>query len=411
MEGHPYTWEKSRGTTRWVEERLDRVFVNEDWRFLFPTNKVQNLIAPTSDHSSLFLQVSVWRPRTRGYRFRFENCWLREEGCSDIVMESWKKIENVDIRRRIEMCGTELKKWGDKLVQDFKHRLRKCRDTMDRFCGLRDQFSIQCFREAEAEYSKILGQQEIFWKQRAKQHWLQGGDCNTKYFHTYASSRRKKNQILHLKNSEGDWVNWSTGLGDLMENYYSKLFKSTAVREEGVLDCIEERLNSSHNAELTQEFTEEEVKQAVFAMHPDKSSGPDGMNPSFYQIFWSIIGNDVAKECCRILEVGEVPDNLNDSLVVFIPKKKRPEMMGDLRPISLCNVMMKIVSKMLANRLKGLLPNIISETQSAFVSGRLITDNAIVALEINHWMHRKTKGKIGYTALKIDMSKAYDRVE
>lgn len=135
------------------------------------------------------------------------------------------------------------------------------------------------------------------------------------------------------------------------------------------------------------------------------------MNPGFYQKFWSIIGKDVAKECCRMLEVGEIPDKLNDTLVVLIPKKTRLETVGDLRPISLCNVMMKIVSKMLANRLKGLLPNLISENQSAFVPGRLITDNVIAAFEINHWMHRKTKGKVGFSALKIDMSKAYDKVE
>lgn len=84
--------------------------------------------------------------------------------------------------------------------------------------------------------------------------------------------------------------------------------------------------------------------------------------------------------------------------------------MNDVRPISLCNVMMKIITKMFANRLKVLLPRIISETQSAFIPGRLITYNVIGAFEINHWMHRKTQGKVGFSALKIDMSKVYDRV-
>lgn len=85
--------------------------------------------------------------------------------------------------------------------------------------------------------------------------------------------------------------------------------------------------------------------------------------------------------------------------------------MGDLRPISLCNVMMKIITKMLANRMKKVLLGVIFEAQSSFIPGRFITDNVITAYEVNHWMKKKLQGKMGYTALKIDMSKAYDRVE
>lgn len=150
---------------------------------------------------------------------------------------------------------------------------------------------------------------------------------------------------------------------------------------------------------------------ALFSMHPDKSPGPDGMNPAFSQRFWNIIGPDTVKECRQILSSGKIPQNLNDTLVVLIPKKANPEVLADLRPISLCNVLIKIITKMLANRMKNLLSLIISEEQSAFIPGRLITDNVIAAFEINHWMRRKTQGRVGYSALKIDMSKAYDRIE
>ena len=101
---------------------------------------------------------------------------------------------------------------------------------------------------------------------------------------------------------------------------------------------------------------------------------------------------------------------INGTNIVLIPKKKNPESMGDLRSISLCNIV-KIITKTLANRLKLILPDILSEAQSAFVPGQLITDSVILAFEIQHYFKRKTQRKEGVAALKMDMSKAYDRVE
>lgn len=107
----------------------------------------------------------------------------------------------------------------------------------------------------------------------------------------------------------------------------------------------------------------------------------------------------------------KLSDNLNDTLLVLFPKKKNLQRMTDLRPISLCNVIYKIIGKVLANRLKVLLPLVVSENQSAFLKGRLISDNIMISFEVLHYLKRKQQGKVRYMAMKLDLSKAYDRVE
>jgi hypothetical protein len=104
-------------------------------------------------------------------------------------------------------------------------------------------------------------------------------------------------------------------------------------------------------------------------------------------------------------------ESINATYIALIPKMINPTKVSDYRPISLCNVFYKILSKVLANRLKVILPHLISKNQSAFIPGRLISNNILVAYETLHTMHARMWGRVGYMALKLDMSKAYDRVE
>jgi hypothetical protein len=110
------------------------------------------------------------------------------------------------------------------------------------------------------------------------------------------------------------------------------------------------------------------------------------------------------------LDTGQFPTALSTTNIALIPKGNVQKSMKDWRPIALCNVLYKIIAKVLANQLKEVLPKCVSHHQSAFVQERSILDNAMVAIEIVHYMRTKTTGKAGCVALKLDISKAYDRM-
>ena len=146
-------------------------------------------------------------------------------------------------------------------------------------------------------------------------------------------------------------------------------------------------------------------------MHPQKAPDLDGMPSLFFQHYWPIVGNLVTKAVLDFLNFGITPPMFNETHIVLIPKVNQPRRVTKYKPISLCNVIYKLAAKTLANRLKKVLPAIISDTQSAFVNGKLITNNVLVAFETMHQISQRKIGRQGEMAVKLDMSKAYDRME
>lgn len=129
-------------------------------------------------------------------------------------------------------------------------------------------------------------------------------------------------------------------------------------------------------------------------MNPLGTAGPDGFPAHFYQSHWPIIHKDVCYFVLNVLNNQETLDLVNSTYITFIPKVKNASKVGGFQPISLCNIIYKIFAKVLTNRLKSIIPSIISPTQCTFVPSRLITDNLIIAYEALHYMKIRCKGGI-----------------
>lgn len=154
-----------------------------------------------------------------------------------------------------------------------------------------------------------------------------------------------------------------------------------------------------------------EIREATFTIHPDKAPGPDGFSASFFQANWEVVGPAVIQEVQGFFYTGHLRSSQNETHVRLILKHTSAKKVGDYRPIALCNVFFKIISKMLSIRLKPILEEVISENQSAFTSGRAISDNVLITHEVLNYLKNSQAQVKCMVAVKTDMSKAYDRVE
>lgn len=192
-----------------------------------------------------------------------------------------------------------------------------------------------------------------------------------------------------------------------MRAYFMRLFLTDGNRHiDSVVRVLDFIVSAEMNNNLMRHFTKEKILYVMKQMHSFKASGPDGTTPIFFQKFWSLIQNDVLNSALGIFNCGNDPTPLNHTHIVLIPKIKNLETPSDFRPISLCNVIFRIIPKTIANRFKSLLSSVISEFQSAFILCRAIMDNAMIAFEVFLSMKNKKSGKKGFMALKLDMSKS-----
>ncbi|CAA0824210.1 DNAse I-like superfamily protein, partial [Striga hermonthica] len=180
---------------------------------------------------------------------------------------------------------------------------------------------------------------------------------------------------------------------------------------ESMLHLIPQTITAKMNQDLLKLVEDDEIKEALFSLHFDKSPGEDGMTTYFYQHFWNLIQGDLIEAVQSFFNSGMLLQYWNHIIISLVPKCNAPSSLNQYRPISLCTVVYKVLSKLLASRLKCCLSACISPSKSAFIQHKQLLDSVILAQEVFHFLNRHRSGKNFFMALKLDLMKAFDRVE
>lgn len=415
FQGPDFTWFAMRYGRVYIKERLDRALGNLAWCSTQSHTQLFHLPIVGSDHRPILLDTHP-RETRRKCLFRFEQMWIPHEEYKDLIHQSWKHDPaNTAMQNwisNLSRCGIALKAWSKEKFVNPNIQVNELLVDLEKLHHSSQPDVLQQINCLTSKITKLWTQDEMYWHQRSRINWLKLGDQNTNFFHHSTLQRRQFNKILRIQDTNGAWLETDKDISNHFSEYFSDLYTSNGPQEwEEVLDFVDTLVTSEMNDKLTAEVTIQEVKEAVFDLGATKAPGPDGFSGIFYQDQWELVRSIIHESAIQHHSTNSLLQVLNQTHLALIPKVKAPVSATQYRPIALCNFSYKILTKILVNRLKPYMPNLISENQSAFVSNRQIQDNIIVAHEIFHHLKLRRVGHNGAFGLKLDMNKAYDRVE
>ncbi|OMP01909.1 reverse transcriptase [Corchorus capsularis] len=255
--GPTFTWSR-RFAGEVVFEKLDRAYATISWSDRFMFSHVQTMIHPGSDHLPLLITVLDKVPMDFRSRknFRFEHMWIKHDGLEELIKESWNQNLMLDVKQYIEACGRALQFWDKSVFGNVKHKINYKK------------------RELEKLYGEIQQQDNPL----VIQDW------------------KRKNLIVAIQGEDGTWQSDRMVVEGLFVEYFRSLFSTSSpdvTRIHAVTGLLDRRIDSDMCLVLDRDFTKEEIKQAAFAMDPDKAAGLDDMSPLFFQRFWHIVGDKI----------------------------------------------------------------------------------------------------------------------
>ena len=266
---------------------------------------------------------------------------------------------------------------------------------------------VQERRIRRDEVTELDMRLEMDWCQRFKQLWLAARDANTRFFHHVTNGRRQQNHVRRLRIDDQIHSD-ETSVGQALADHFRAFYRRAPPSQWYWMPTTVSTVNSAQQQHLIRPFSNEEVKAAVWGLNSEGAPGPDGIPLLFYKECWDVVGPEVVSMMEEFHAGKWQMESLNKVYLVVLPKIAGAEHIGDFWPISLSNSIYLIIAKVLANRLREVLDGLISPFQSAFIPGRQMIDNIVLAEEmVTAWRRSGTAGFMW----KVDFAKAYDSLD
>ncbi|KAL9661356.1 hypothetical protein QQ045_026180 [Rhodiola kirilowii] len=407
---HIFTWSNNNIiSSQRIWCKLDRAMSNEGGLNQHPNVSAVFLPPGISDHCPLVVSwgetCNFWE-ELDDYQDKVDLCWKSSRDCNNLfllqdklkAMKRMMKGHFVKVTRGMEKRVAELRSdLGEVQILAIQH-------PSDPALALRELHLAKEFR-------KVKGYQFLFYQQRAKLRWLKEGDANSKYLHSLMKGQRSKNSIRHVKDAAGVVHTDEATIKKEFVNYFKSILAETIDCSPIDPDVVKngKLIEDEQCRNLIREATDVEIWKALSSIGSDKSPGPDGFSASFFRKNWSLVGKEFCSGIRHCLKFNALPKGINSAFIALIPKSKMVTVPGDYRPISCYNVVYKVLSGLLAERLKLVLPTIIDPVQGAFIQGRSIVGNVCLAQQLVSGYGRKVISE--RMAWKIDLRKAYDTVD
>jgi exonuclease III len=414
MHGRTFTWSSERRVP--TLSKIDRALVSVDWDLKYPNSLLQAISSAVSDHAPLHLSMNVGHHSKR--RFRFELFWLNLEGFQEAVQEGWHCDDRItDPFSRLDECyrnlATHLQAWSASKVGNIKLQIAMANLVIHRLDAAQDSRTLTAHewwlrRSLKHLVLGLSSLERTMARQRSRMRWIKDGDANSKLFHAVANGRRRRNFIPSIKHN-GEVFTDQSRKEEIFFDAYSGLLGQINNREFS-LDL--EALGLPSRGDLLEDlggiFSEEEVWKVIKEIPADRAPGPDGFVGAFYHKAWAVIKPEIMAAILKLyVGDGRGFGQLNRALITLVPKKMDAQEVGDYRPISLIHSFAKLFSKILANRLRPKMEELVSPNQSAFIKGRNLHDNFILVRQLARKINSRREAGV---LLKLDISRAFDSI-